>query len=50
MFLRAGIGPVLVAELLEHSAEFLLGKQEEQHHRVSLLGELVVIGIIAFSA
>src|ERR1017187_2869431 len=42
-----GIGTVVVAQPLEQPPQLVVGEQEEQHHRVGLLGELVAVGVVA---
>ena len=45
--LARGVRAVVVAQPLEQPPQLLAREQEEQHHRVGLLGELVAVGVVA---
>ena len=42
-----GVAAVVVPEPLEDLAQFLIGEEEEEHHRVGLLGDLVAVRLVA---
>src|SRR3984893_7421798 len=45
--LARGVRAVAVAQPLEQPPQLVVREQQEQHHRVGLLGELVAVGVIA---
>ena len=44
------LGRVVVTQALEESPELVLGEQEEEQHGVGLLGQLVLVRVVALGA